>query len=119
MRELFLRATVWHRLESPCHFLRALTVCVGLRHFADMNASLDAPNTLLQRITISQEVCHRKPAIRGLRYPVEAILEYIAGGDTFEEVLAEFPDLVRGDLQACIQFAAQSLKVRSWQLVAA
>ena len=94
-------------------------VCAEMQHFPAMNDSLDAPNSLLQRITISPEVCHGKPTIRGLRYPVEAILEYIAGGDTFEEVLAEFPDLLREDLQACIQFAAQSLKVKSWQLVAA
>ena len=80
--------------------------CAGMLHFPAMNDSLDAPNTLQQRIMIQADVCHGRPIIRGLRYPVEAILEYIAGGDTFEEVLAEFPDLVREDLQACIQFAA-------------
>ncbi len=69
--------------------------------------------TLLNRITIDPAVCHGKPTIRGLRYPVESMLEYLAGGDTFEEVLAEFPDLDGEDLQACIQFAAQSMKLRS------
>jgi uncharacterized protein (DUF433 family) len=67
---------------------------------------------LLERITIDPSVCHGKPTIRGLRYPVESILEYLSGGDTFDEVLAEFPDLEREDLQACIQFATQSLKLR-------
>ncbi|MBC7980170.1 MAG: DUF433 domain-containing protein [Armatimonadetes bacterium] len=67
--------------------------------------------TLLNRITIDPAICHGKPTIRGLRYPVESILEYLAGGDSFEDVLAEFPDLDRQDLQACIQFAAQSLKL--------
>ncbi|MDZ4405925.1 DUF433 domain-containing protein [Prosthecobacter sp.] len=75
--------------------------------------------TLLKRITLDPGVCHGKPTIRGLRYPVESVLEYLAGGDTFEEVLAEFPDLEREDLQACIQFATQSLKLRSLHLVAA
>lgn len=75
--------------------------------------------TLLHRITINPGICHGKPTIRGLRYPVEAILDYLAGGDSFEEVLAEFPDLEREDLQACIQFAAQSLKLRGLHLVAA
>jgi uncharacterized protein (DUF433 family) len=75
--------------------------------------------TLLNRITIDPSICHGKPTIRSLRYPVEAILEYLAGGDSFEEVLAEFPDLEREDLQACIQFAAQSLKLRGLHLVAA
>jgi uncharacterized protein (DUF433 family) len=43
----------------------------------------------------------------------------MAAGDSFEDVLSEFPDLEREDLLACIQFANQSLKLRSWQLVAA
>lgn len=80
-----------------------------------------APTTasLLSRITIDGNICHGKPVIRGLRYPVETLLEYLAGGDSFETVLAEFPDLEREDLQACMEFAAQSLKLKSWQLVAA
>ncbi len=75
--------------------------------------------SLLSRITIDPEVCHGKPVIRGLRYPVESMLEYLAGGDSFEEVLAEFPDLEHDDLLACIQFATQSLKLKGRQLVAA
>lgn len=75
--------------------------------------------TLLSRITIDSTVCHGKPTVRGLRYPVESMLEYLAGGDTFDDILAEFPDLEREDLQACIQFAAQSLKLRSLHVVAA
>lgn len=75
--------------------------------------------TLMSRITIDPNVCHGKPTIRGLRYPVEAMLEYLAGGDAFEDILAEFPDLEREDLQACIQFATQSLKLKSMHVVAA
>ena len=75
--------------------------------------------TLLRRITIDSNVCHGKPTVRGLRYPVESMLEYLAGGDTVDDILAEFPDLEREDLQACIQFAAQSLKLRSLHVVAA
>jgi uncharacterized protein (DUF433 family) len=78
-----------------------------------MNAPPNENGTLLYRITIDPTVCHGKPVIRGLRYPVESLLEYLAGGDSFDDVLAEFPDLEREDLQACIQFAAQSLKLRS------
>jgi uncharacterized protein (DUF433 family) len=47
------------------------------------------------------------------------MLEYLAGGDSVEDVLAEFPDLEREDLLACIQFAAQSLKLKSLHVVAA
>lgn len=75
-------------------------------------------NSLFSRITINPEICHGKPCVRGLRYPVETILEYLAGGDSFEEILSEFPDLEREDLLACIQFATESLKLRTRQLAA-
>jgi uncharacterized protein (DUF433 family) len=84
-----------------------------------MTTAASSANSLLSRITIDPEVCHGKPVIRGLRYPVESMLEYLSSGDSIEEVLAEFPDLERDDLRACIEFANQSLKLRSWQLVAA
>ncbi len=74
-------------------------------------------NSLLDRITIDPDICHGKPVIRRLRYPVESILEYLAAGDSFDEVLAEFPDLEREDLLACLEFAAHSLKVKSQHLV--
>ncbi len=76
-----------------------------------MIATTASISTLLARITIDPAVCHGKSTIRGLRYPVETILDYLSGGDSFEEVLAEFPDLERADLQACIQFTSQSLKL--------
>jgi len=76
-------------------------------------------STLLSRITIDPEICHGKPVIRHLRYPVESLLEYLAAGDTFEDLLAEFPDLEREDLQACFEFAGQALKLKSQHLVLA
>ncbi|MSU60197.1 MAG: DUF433 domain-containing protein [Pedosphaera sp.] len=45
------------------------------------------------------------------------MLEYLAAGDSFEDLLAEFPDLEREDLQACMEFANQSLKLKSRHLV--
>jgi len=76
-------------------------------------------NSLLSRITINPEICHGKPVIRNLRYPVESMLEYLAAGDAIEDVLAEFPDLEREDLLACFEFAAQSLRLKSQHLVLA
>jgi uncharacterized protein (DUF433 family) len=73
-------------------------------------------SNLLSRITIDPAICHGKPAIRHLRYPVESLLEYLAAGDTFEDLLREFPDLERDDLRACLEFAAQSLKHKSLHL---
>ena len=80
---------------------------------------MKATGTRIDRITINPEICHGKPVIRGLRYPVESILEYLAAGDTFEDVLAEFPDLEKEDLLACLRFATEALRLKSWQLVAA
>ena len=60
---------------------------------------------LLSRMSVDPEICHGKPCVRGLRYPVETILEYLAGGDTVEDLLAEFPDLEREDILACHEFS--------------
>ena len=75
-------------------------------------------NNLMNRITVDPAVCYGKPVIRGLRYPVESMLEYLAGGDSIEDVLEEFPDLERDDLLACLQFATQMLKVRKVRMPA-
>jgi len=72
--------------------------------------------SLLQRITIDPAICHGKPVVRGLRYPVESLLEYLAGGDSIEDVLSEFPDLEKDDLLACLEFAARSVKGRGAHL---
>ena len=76
-------------------------------------------NDLLSRITIDPDICHGKPAIRHLRYPVESMLEYLVAGDTFEDLIAEFPDLERDDLRACLKYAAQSLKLKGAHLALA
>ena len=68
---------------------------------------------LLSRITVDPAICHGKPCIRGLRYPVESILEYLAGGDSVEAVLAEFPDLERDDILACLEFSRRMLASKS------
>ena len=49
--------------------------------------------TLSDRITIDPEICHGKPTIRGLRYPVEMILELLSSGMTPDEILADYADL--------------------------
>ena len=71
------------------------------------------PENLIARITINPEVCHGKPTIRSLRYPVENILELLAGGMTVEEILADYPDLQKEDLFACFEFAAKIAHVKS------
>ena len=68
---------------------------------------------LLNRITIDPEVCHGKPTIRGLRYPIDNMLELMASGMTIEELLKDFPDLVKEDFLACIEYAAKLTQIKS------
>ncbi len=66
-----------------------------------MNASL------LNRITLEPGKCGGKPCIRGMRIRVNDILEMLGEGVSMEEILADFPDLHREDILACLQFAAR------------
>jgi uncharacterized protein (DUF433 family) len=76
--------------------------------------------TLLKRITIDSNICHGKPCIRGLRYPVETILEWLSSGMTIEEILADYEDLQREDILETLDFAAKLVHVkRIEELVAA
>lgn len=68
---------------------------------------------LSNKITTDPEICHGKPVIRGLRYPVENMLELMASGMTIEELLQDYPDLEREDLLACISYAAKLTRVKS------
>lgn len=69
-------------------------------------------NNLLTRITIDPQICHGKPCIRGLRYPVEMILELLASGMTTEEILADYEDLDSEDVFATLQYAAQLSRIK-------
>ncbi|AXY75778.1 DUF433 domain-containing protein [Paraflavitalea soli] len=75
--------------------------------------------SLLSRISINPEVSHGKPTIRNMRYTVESIMEYLAGGDTIEDILSEFPDLQREDILACLAYATASMKFKDIEIPAA
>jgi uncharacterized protein (DUF433 family) len=62
---------------------------------------------LLDRITLNPEIRSGKPAIRGTRITVADILEYLAGGMSHEEILADFPSLEEADIRAALAFAAE------------
>ncbi|XFA73623.1 DUF433 domain-containing protein [Thermosynechococcaceae cyanobacterium Okahandja] len=68
---------------------------------------------LLQRISLNPEICHGKPCIRGLRYPVEFLLELLSSGMTHEEILTDYEDLEEDDILAVLLFAARLSKVKS------
>jgi uncharacterized protein (DUF433 family) len=62
---------------------------------------------LIQRITLDPEVCHGKPCVRGLRYPVSMLLELLSSGMSIEDILADYEDLERDDLLAALAYGAR------------
>ncbi|MBX2966434.1 MAG: DUF433 domain-containing protein [Cyclobacteriaceae bacterium] len=58
---------------------------------------------LLERITINSEVCNGKPAIRGMRITVKTILDFLAAGETTENLLNAWPMPEEKDILACIK----------------
>ncbi|MDA0919259.1 MAG: DUF433 domain-containing protein [Planctomycetota bacterium] len=65
------------------------------------------------RITIDPQICHGKPCIRGLRYPVTTILELLASGMSHDEILADYEDLEEEDVRACLEYAARLSDVKT------
>src|SRR5687768_18299054 len=61
-------------------------------------------STLLSRISIDPAICHGKPCVRGLRYPVESLLELLSSGMTIDEILADYEDIEREDLLAVLAY---------------
>ena len=64
------------------------------------------------RIISDPSICHGQPVVRGTRVMVWLILEYLANGDSVEDILAAYPGLNREDVQACLAYAAQAAKSR-------
>jgi uncharacterized protein (DUF433 family) len=66
----------------------------------------------MERITMDPETCHGKPVIRGMRYPVELILDLLSSGMTIEEILTDYEDLQREDILAALSFAARLSQIK-------
>ncbi|HEX8494827.1 MAG TPA: DUF433 domain-containing protein [Pyrinomonadaceae bacterium] len=71
--------------------------------------------SLTARITIDPEICHGKPCIRGLRYPVEWLLELLSSDMSPEEILADYEDLEHEDILAALAFAARLSQIKRVQ----
>jgi uncharacterized protein (DUF433 family) len=74
-------------------------------------------STFRERITMDPEICHGKPTVRGLRYPVEMILELLSTGLDHDEILADYPDLEREDILAVLEYAARLSRVKRINLL--
>ena len=71
---------------------------------------------LLQRISIDANVCFGKPCVRGTRIWVSLVLDFLAGGATHEELLADYPSLTEDDIRACIAYGAEMSRDRYLEL---
>ena len=59
----------------------------------------------LNRITIDPNICHGKPCIREMRWPVVVLLDLLASGMTYEEILEDHPELEIEDIYAALNYA--------------
>jgi uncharacterized protein (DUF433 family) len=60
---------------------------------------------LINRITINPEICHGKPCIRGMRWPVEVIIDMLGSGMTIDQILDDHKELEKEDVLASLNFA--------------
>jgi len=62
------------------------------------------------RIITNREILGGKPIIKGTRISVEFVLELLSSGVTEDEILQDYPHLIKDDIRACLEYAAHSLK---------
>ena len=60
---------------------------------------------LLNRISSHSKICHGKACVRGMRFPVEVILDMLGSGMSHEEILEDHPELEEEDILACLEYA--------------
>ena len=60
----------------------------------------------LDRIVVDPGVCHGRPCVRGTRVMVWQVVQFLANGDSVDDILAVYPGLTRDDVQVCLAFAA-------------
>jgi len=92
--------------------IRSLEMSATAKRKEDMEQQAIDTSQLLERITINPDICHGKPCIRGLRYPVDTILDLLSAGMSNEEILTDYEDLELEDILAVLAFAARLSQVK-------
>jgi uncharacterized protein (DUF433 family) len=64
------------------------------------------------RISVDPDLCNGRPTIRGLRITVETVLGFLSAGDSWEDILEQYPSLENADIDACLRFAAELMSHR-------
>jgi len=63
----------------------------------------------MDRIAVNPDICNGKPVIKGTRITAQTVLEFLAAGDSIEDVLDAYPTLTRDDVLACLRFSAEMM----------
>jgi uncharacterized protein (DUF433 family) len=69
-------------------------------------------SNLLDRISINPKICHGQPCVKGTRIMVWLIVQYLANGDSVEDILTAYPNLTQEDIRACLAYAAEMTRER-------
>lgn len=72
----------------------------------------------LDRISIDPEICHGKPCIRGMRWPVEVIIDLLGSGMSMDQIIEDHPELEKEDILASLNFVKLYLSGRTIKEVA-
>ena len=83
---------------------------------AETNAFMES---LISRITLNPDICHGKPTVRSMRYPVEMILDLLSSGMTFKEIIEDYPAIEEEDIKACLAYASKLTKIKAIHKVVA
>ena len=70
----------------------------------------------MDRIAIDPDICNGRPVVLGTRIAAQTVLEFLAAGDSIEDLLAEYPSLTREDVRACLDYASR-LMANQYSLV--
>lgn len=60
---------------------------------------------MTNRITIDPEICLGKPCVRGMRWPLEVVLDLLGSGMSIQDIIEDHPELEKDDILACLNFA--------------
>ena len=74
-------------------------------------------NKLLSRITINKDVRSGKPTIRNMRFTVAELLELLASGMTYQQLLKDYPYLEKEDIEACMLYVSKLADTKSYELI--
>ena len=62
---------------------------------------------MTDRIIIDPAICNGRPVVKGTRITAQTVMEFLAAGDSVDDVLVEYPSLTRQDVLACMEWASR------------